>query len=205
MGRLVILFAGVLLALAVASAQAQVAADSSLTPAESDVTASDTPSDLSGLPSPNGALWRSLAVPGWGQVYVGQPVKAPFVIGALGGLAGLSIYLNSRYTRYRHAYLYVVNEETPDATTPNPNNPFASFFQDWIDSGAQSAAATRQLRDDGRRNRDLTLLGTGLVYALQALDAYVAAHLVDFDVSEDLSLHLLPSPEGPQLVAVIQL
>ncbi len=191
--------------LAAESAQAQVAADSTVAPVESYVTASDVLPDSSELPSPTGALWRSLAAPGWGQVYVGQPAKAPFVIGALGGLAGLSIYLNSRYTRYRHAFLYVVNEETPDATTPNPDNPFASFFQDWIDSGAQPAATTRQLRDDGRRNRDLAILGTGLVYVLQVLDAYVAAHLVGFDVSEDLSLHLLPSPDGTQLVAVIRL
>lgn len=187
------------MALAAAPLRAQVAADSSQIAA-----ASIAPPDSAGLPSPSGALWRSLAAPGWGQIYVGQPVKAPFVIGALGGLAGLSIYLNSRYTRYRHAYLYVVNEETPDATTPNPDNPFASFFQDWIDSGAQSATTIRQLRDDGRRNRDLAILGTGLVYALQALDAYVAAHLVDFDVSEDLSLHVLPSVEGPQLVAIVR-
>ena len=191
--------------LAANSVQAQIVADSSRAPASIIVAVSDMPPDSTKLPSPNGALWRSLAAPGWGQVYVGQPAKAPFVVGALGGLAGLSIYLNGRYTRFRHAYLYVVNEKTPDATTPNPDNPFASFFQDWIDSGAQPATTTRQLRDDGRRNRDLALLGTGLVYALQALDAYVAAHLVDFDVSEDLSLHLLPSPNGPQLVAVIQL
>lgn len=200
MRRLVVLFAGVLLVLAAESAQAQVAFDLSLTPAASYVLP-----DSSELPSPTGALWRSLAVPGWGQVYVGQPAKAPFVIGALGGLAGLSFYLNSRYTRFRRAFLYVVNEETPDATMPNPDNPFASFFQDWIDSGAQPATTTRQLRDDGRRNRDLALLGTGLVFALQALDAYVAAHLVGFDVSEDLSLLVMPSSDGPQLVAVIQL
>lgn len=205
MGRLVILFAGVLLALAAESSKAQDAVVSRLAWAESYATVPAVLPDSSELPSPTGALWRSLVAPGWGQIHVGQPAKAPFVIGALGGLAGLSIYLNSRYTRFRRAYLYVVNEETPDATTPNPDNPFASFFQDWIESGAQSATTTRQLRDDGRRNRDLALLGTGLIYALQALDAYVAAHLVDFDVSEDLSFHLLPSPDGPQLVAVIQL
>jgi len=196
--RLVILFAGVLALVYATSSQAQIAPDSNL-------TASYAVPDSSDLPSPTGALWRSLVVPGWGQVYVGQPPKAPFVVGALGGLVGLSLYLNGRYTRYRQAYLYVVNEETPDATTPNPDNPFAPFFQDWVDSGAQPATTIRQLRDDGRRNRDLAILGTGLVYALQALDAYVAAHLVDFDVSEDLSLHVLPSADGPQLVAIIRL
>ena len=36
-------------------------------------------------------------------------------------------------------------------------------------------------------------------YALQALDAYVSAELADFDVSEDLSLRVAPSPAGPTL------
>ncbi len=188
-----------MLAFAAGPSSAQVLADS--TDVFPPSVALPDPSDP---PTPSGALWRSLAVPGWGQIYVGQPVKAPFFVGALGGLAGLSIYLNGRYTRFRHAYLYVVNEDSPDPTTPNPDNPFVSFFEDWIDSGAQSATTLRQLRDDGRRNRDLAILGTGLVYALQALDAYVAAHLIEFDVSEDLSLHVVPSAEGPQLVAIVR-
>ncbi len=199
MHRLIIVLAGVLSALASSPLQAQVVGDTSLAP----IATSAMP-DSSDLPSPKGALWRSLAVPGWGQVYAGQPVKTPFVVGAIGGLVGLSIYLNSRYSRYQDAYLYVVNEEIPDTTTPNPDNPYASFFQDWIDSGGQSATTTRSLRDNGRRNRDLALLGTGLVYALQALDAYVAAHLVDFDVSEDLSLHIIPAAEGPQFIAILR-
>lgn len=178
---------------------AQVRPDSSLAP-----TASLPAADSSALPTPNSALWRSLALPGFGQVYVGQSYKAPFVIGALGGLVGLSLYLNGRYTRYRQAYLYVVNEEMPDPTTPNPENPNVEFFADWIESGAGSASATRQQRDNNRRNRDLALLGTGLVYALQALDAYVAAHLADFDVSEDLTLQIGPSSEGPRFVAILQ-
>lgn len=157
------------------------------------------------LPSPKGALFRSLVAPGWGQIYVGQPVKTPFVIGALGGLVGLSIYFNGEYSDYRNAYLYVVNEATPDPTMVNPSNPNAEHFDDWIATGAQSATNTRTLRDNNRRNRDLAILGTGLVYALQALDAYVSAELADFDVSEDLSFHALPSADGPQLVMVLRL
>ncbi len=202
MSRFVAIHLGLLLGglLFAPSSEAQVLTDSTAT-----VLAVNSAPDSSSLPTPSGALWRSLAIPGWGQVYVGQPVKVPFVVGALGGLVGLSIYLNGRYSRYQNAYLYVVNETKPDPSTPNPDNPFAEFFQDWIDSGAQAASTTRQLRDDGRRNRDLAILGSGLVYALQALDAYVAAHLVDFDVSEDLSFHVIPTMEGPHLLVAIQL
>ena len=41
------------------------------------------------------------------------------------------------------------------------------------------------------------VLLSALAYGLQALDAYVSAELADFDVSEDLSLRLVPTPTGP--------
>ena len=159
--------------------------------------------DSARAPSPRGALVRALVAPGLGQIYVGQPVKTPFVVGALGGLVGLTIYLNGRYVTYRHAFLYVSRETNPDPTTPNRDNEFAEFYDDWIATGARAASTTRSLRDDFRRNRDLALLGSVLVYALQALDAYVAAHLTEFDVSEDLSLRAMPTADGP--VAILTL
>lgn len=158
--------------------------------------------DSVALPSPRGALLRSLAAPGWGQVYVGQPVKTPFVVGAFGGLVGLTVVLNGRYIRYRHAYLYVSREDE-DPTVPDGTNEFAAFFEDWVESGSQSATTNRSLRESARRNRDLAILGTAVVYALQALDAYVAAELTDFDVSEDLSIRMAPTPDGA--VAVLSL
>ncbi|NNF58210.1 MAG: hypothetical protein HKN04_08200, partial [Rhodothermaceae bacterium] len=160
--------------------------------------------DSARSPSPRGALVRALVAPGLGQIYVGQPVKTPFVVGALGGLVGLTIYLNGRYVTYRHAFLYVSRETNPDPTTPNPANEFVEFYDDWIATGARAASTTRSLRDDFRRNRDLALLGSALVYALQALDAYVAAHLTEFDVSADLSLRAVPTADGPVAILTVR-
>ncbi len=155
-------------------------------------------------PSPRGALLRSLAVPGWGQVYAGQPAKAPFAAAGVAGLVGLTVYLNGRYVRYRHAYLYVSREDD-DPTVPDADNEFAGFFDDWVEAGSQSASANRARRDVARRNRDLAVLGTVVVYALQALDAYVAAELTGFDVSEDLSLRVAPAPGGAAAVLSLRL
>jgi hypothetical protein len=162
------------------------------------------PSDSTALPSPRGALVRALLAPGLGQVYAGQPVKTPFVVGALGGLIGFTVYLNGRYVRYRHAHLYVSREASPNPDVPNPDNEFAEFFDDWIETGARDATTTRALRDDFRRNRDLAILGSALVYVLQAVDAYVAAQLADFDVSEDLSIHVVPTTDGPAAVLTLR-
>jgi hypothetical protein len=43
-----------------------------------------------------------------------------------------------------------------------------------------------------RRNRDLAIAATAIVYALTLIDAYVDAQLFDFDISDDLTLNVMP-------------
>lgn len=47
-----------------------------------------------------------------------------------------------------------------------------------------------------QNRRDLLILGIGLVYVFQIIDAAVEAHFVRFDISEDLSLQLSPTFVG---------
>lgn len=163
-----------------------------------------TAADSAALPSPGGAVRRALVLPGWGQVYVGQPAKTPFVAGALVGAAGVAVYFNSRYRLYRRAALFIGCQEVPDRTGDECVGAEA-FEADWQETGALTGSQTRDLRDGLRRNRDLALLGTAAVYVLQVLDAYVAAHLIGFDVGEDLSLHVVPTSEGPAALLVVRL
>ncbi len=48
------------------------------------------------------------------------------------------------------------------------------------------------LKDFYRRNRDLSAIGLVLVYAANIVDAYVYGQFFNFDVSDDLSLHIQP-------------
>jgi hypothetical protein len=209
-----------LLALA-APARAQAGPDSLAAPPDTAATPPDAAAAVPGAPArgaapraedavvrrgptPGGALRRALVLPGWGQVYAGQPAKTPFVVAAVAGLGATAVVLNGRYVRYRHAYLYV-SRETADPATPDPGNAFAHFYGAWVETGSRPAEATRTLRDRTRRNRDLAVLGTAVAYALQALDAYVAAHLADFDVGEDLSLHARPTPDGAVVALRVRL
>lgn len=153
--------------------------------------------------SPRGALWRAAAAPGWGQLYNRQYYKLPVVWGGLVGIAGSALFVNQRYLRYRHAYLWIVRES---ATVDVPT----SYEDDYLDlisdlgltpedaSGIQGRLSTlfRQNRNNLRRNRDLLYIGSGLFYGLTILDAYVSAHLLDFDVGEDLSLSVRPTVGG---------
>jgi hypothetical protein len=172
---------------AVAAAQVE-------TPARDSTTLADA-GDSARRVSPGGAFRRSLAIPGWGQVYVGRPIRGVVVAGAVGGLATSIVLSNNRYVRLRHAYLYVSREDV-DPTVPDSTNEYVRYFDAWIDSGTPAATDARSRRDGARRLRDISVLGTALVYVLQALDAYVAAHMLDFDVSEDLSIRAEPIGGG---------
>ena len=56
-----------------------------------------------------------------------------------------------------------------------------------------------------RGQRDIGGVVVLAAYALQVLDAYVSAELADFDVSEDLSLRIVPEPAAPGLGLRIRL
>lgn len=152
------------------------------------------PPDTARVRSPRGAVRRALIAPGWGQLYNEQPAKAPFAAAAVLGTGAFAVYSQRRYTRFRRAFLYV-SRESGDPSVPDPDNEFARFFPEWDATGRRSASVTRTLRDNARQNRDLAVLGVGVAYALQALDAYVHAQLAGFDVSEDLAVRLGPVPE----------
>ncbi|MFQ5569268.1 MAG: DUF5683 domain-containing protein [Rhodothermales bacterium] len=167
-----------------------------------------------GLPathSPRGALWRSAVLPGWGQFYNRQHLKIPIVYLGLGGLTAAALSLNNQYLRYRHAFLYKANQELVDQEQIE-KNPWPQYEQEYRDliadiaSGRELASSTlRAQRDSLRRNRDLLYFGIGFWYMLSLLDAYVSAHLLDFDVSEDLTLSFSPHPPISGLSATIRL
>lgn len=158
--------------------------------------------------SPRGALWRSAAVPGWGQLYNGQRIKLPFIYAALGVLGYQAWSANSDYVLYREAYQYKAWQELVDAgqQETNPKAGFqSSYDQLAAEFGAISSRPLRTQRNNFRRSRDLSFIGVGLVYGLAMLDAYVSAHLLDFDVGENLHFQVAPGPEGLGFSARIHL
>lgn len=152
-----------------------------------------------GLPpnhTPAKALWRAAAVPGWGQVYNRHYLKLPFVYAGLAGLAYAIYSNNDQYLLYRHAHLFKLEEEQ----TPDEPNPFAKFEGDYNTvvervGGDLPARQLRSERDRFRRWRDLSIVGTGLFYVLTLVDAYVSAHLLTFDVGDELAMRV--RPRGP--------
>lgn len=151
-----------------------------------------------------GAVLRSLAVPGWGQVYNSEAYKAPFAAGLVVGAGAFAFVQQDRYLLYRRAAYYANCLEVPGREVCDD---FERRQQEWEEAGGDqfTADAYERVRDTARGNRDLGIIAVLGVYALQVVDAYVAAQLSDFDVSEDLSLSVASAPQGASLTLRIGL
>lgn len=128
------------------------------------------------FPDPHAVLKRSLIIPGWGQITNKQAWKVPIVYGLLGGLTYYSIDLTKKYHDYRAAFYnqYTSNEDMKFGPTPA-----------YLEGASQSSL--RSNRNFLRNRRDFIYVTIALAYMLNAVDAYVFAHLRSFDVSDDLS------------------
>ena len=126
---------------------------------------------------PKKALLYSLVVPGSGQVYSGRWWKLPFVYGALGGVIYAIDYNTSQYRRLRDALNLKRTGDT----------------HEFSNTGIDNEQSLRNLRDQFDKNRQLSYVGLVVVHALQAVEAFVDAHLQNFDSDEDLSLRVRPN------------
>ena len=131
---------------------------------------------------PSKAAFYSAILPGLGQAYNKKYWKIPIVIGAI--TTGIVVYdfNNKEYNRYRDAFkrrlagftddeFYGVDANGNPASTP-------------IISDDALIRAQRQFR----RNRDIATLITVGIYVLNIIDANVDAHLLQFNVDENLAM-----------------
>lgn len=114
--------------------------------------------------SPSGAILRSLVLPGWGQYYVESYWKAPMFVAGWGTLIFFIYDNNSKFQDAKIEY------ENYLGTDPNEKNFLyrkREYFRDY---------------------RDLNVLFLAGVYIISSIDAYVGAHLFDFNVNDNLTL-----------------
>lgn len=138
--------------------------------------------------SPRKAALYSLAVPSLGQAYNKQYWKMPFVYAAFGTVIVLIRYYNIRY----HDYL------TPYLASYNPTTGAALRTEAPVYIRGQKITRTLTIdqitkgKDFYRRYRDLNIIMLTAVWALNVVEANVAAHLKTFDMSEDISFRVQP-------------
>ncbi len=122
-------------------------------------------------PWPTGALFRSAIIPGWGQVYNKQYIKAVIYGGTEIALA----YTTSHYWKQM------------DTHQKNFMNSTDRTYQ------AQEYFYYQNSRD----NRNLFLWLTGLTFFISIFDAYVDAHFADYNVQDKaFEAYLAPKNDG---------
>lgn len=123
--------------------------------------------------SPRKATLLAVAIPGAGQRYNRTYWKAGIVWAGFGGLAyNFKVSVDSLKS-YQEA---IKIRADGDSNTVDLKYAFLT------DRGI-----IRQ-RDQYRRRRDLSIVGSFLLYALQIIDANVDAHLMEFKVNKDLAI-----------------
>ena len=132
--------------------------------------------------SPSRAAFYSAVLPGLGQAYNKKYWKIPIVYAAIG--TGIYFYVDNtnEYNRYRDAY----------------KGRLAGFTNDefWGTDVDGNPLSTPNISNDGliraqrtlRRNREIWLLITIGAYALNIIDANVDAHLLQYNVDENLAI-----------------
>ncbi len=133
--------------------------------------------------SPSKAAFYSAIFPGGGQLYNKKYWKAPIVWGAMGTSVYFYLDNNSEYKRYRSAFKQREAGLQDEFT---------------LDDGTVLISRTGLINAQKvlRNNRDLSLLTTLILYALQIVEASVNAHLLQFNTSDDLSFQpvIVPDP-----------
>ena len=121
--------------------------------------------------SPSTAAFYSAVLPGLGQAYNKKYWKIPIIYAALGTSIYFYIDNTNEYNRYRDAYKRRLAGFKDD-----------EFFGRVTDDGLRNAQ--KQLN----KNREISIFVAIGIYALNIIDANVDAHLLQYNVDDNLSL-----------------
>lgn len=128
-----------------------------------EVNEDESKQELNFTKSPSEAVYKSLIFPGWGQFYTEDYWKIPIVTGAFTTLIYLAILNHQDYQEFRDLEFSLPEGDLQRLQAKSNKE----FYQD---------------------QRDQLIFYTVGVYLIAAIDAYVAAHLFDFSVEDDLSI-----------------
>ena len=123
--------------------------------------------------TPSKAAFYSAVLPGLGQAFIGKAWKIPIVYGAI----GTSIYYyktnNKEMLKYRNAYKNRIN---------------GIYEDEYLDIIPENETLLKGMKFH-KSYRDISMICIIGFYMLNILDANVSAHMMQFNVSEDLTFN----------------
>lgn len=117
------------------------------------------------------AMW-GMVIPGGGQFYNRKYFSGVVAAGADIGVLIYAINRHQNYNYLNRGYLGLLREEI-------------EVFDQF-----NSASQIKPFRDRARKQKEYAYLYAGITHVATALWAFMQAHLIDFDASEDLSVNL---------------
>lgn len=117
---------------------------------------------------PGRAAFYSLVIPSGGQVYNRKWWKVPIALGIDGALIYNVVYQNNQYRFYQDAYLTAL-------VTKDPNTNILKAD-----------------RDAFRKSKEYSWVYLVVGHLFTVIDAYVDRHLIEFDISDDISFSPYP-------------
>jgi hypothetical protein len=139
--------------------------------------------------SPRKATLYSTFLPGLGQIYNKKYWKAPICWAAVGIPVYTYIYNRTWYRKCQYAisildtYLAIGAPVPPDSL--KLVDPKLQIFLVYQDDNS-----LRSYRNEFRKDEDYSVLFFLLFWGLNIVDATVDAHLMSFDISDQLTIHL---------------
>jgi hypothetical protein len=163
--------------------------------------------------SPKKASIYAALFPGLGQVYNGKYWKLPIVYGGYVGLIYVLGWNNNNYNDYFNAYRTIAKYQSVDqmskADKDYLNDLFKIPYWDLNTNPTRFSSFQTQLKsgkDFYRRSRDMSIIAIAALHVLSIIDASVDANLSDFDINDNLSLHVEPMPvnfgNGPHVLGI---
>lgn len=124
--------------------------------------------------TPAKSAFYSAILPGLGQAYLGKAWKIPIIYAALGTSYYYYNLQNTEMNKYRTAYKRRLN----------------GFFDDeFLETDIPITTDQLLLGMEFHKNyRDIAVIFLAVSYVLNILEANVSAHLLQFNVSDDLSI-----------------
>jgi hypothetical protein len=135
------------------------------------------------------ATLYSMALPGLGQAYNHKYWKIPVIYAGFGTLAYFIHANNKKYMDFKEAYKYKAGDSTSIKPVGNP----------YVDK--YDASQLLEGQNYYRRNLEVSIMFTAVLYILNVVDAAVDAHFFDYNVSDDLTMRIDPFISPPSFTA----
>jgi hypothetical protein len=138
---------------------------------------SDTSKIKAKVHSPKKAMLMSACLPGLGQAYNKKYWKIPIIYAGAAAITYFAIRNLDSLNVYSSAYKNSANRN------------FAAidkYHSQWDSTDLQT------IKSQYKRLTDITFILAGALYALNIIDATVDGYMFTYDLSDDLSMHIMP-------------